>query len=118
MMPCVFCNLQESTYIAENELFFAVWDLRPVSKGHALIISKRHCSNYFELDSAEASALQEISKTVKLFVEEKHAPQGFNLAMNCGIAANQTIFHFHLHLIPRYSSDGKNANKRMRESLL
>jgi len=116
-MSCVFCNLDCSVYIAENELFFAIPDRFPVSKGHTLIIAKRHIPDYFALSDAEARSLLELTKQVKQILNQKYQPAGYNLAMNCGNAAGQTIMHFHLHLIPRYAKDKVHAFQRLRESL-
>ncbi|PKN72776.1 MAG: HIT family protein [Candidatus Cloacimonetes bacterium HGW-Cloacimonetes-3] len=116
-MSCVFCNLDCAVYITENESFFAIWDKHPVSKGHALIISKRHAGDYFDLSKDEAIALQELCVRIKGIISKKHEPVGFNLAMNCGHAAGQTVLHFHMHVIPRYAKDKVNAFSRLRESL-
>lgn len=104
-MPCVFCSLEPKLYLAENDMFYAIWDTRPVSKGHALLISKRHCADFFELLPAEAAKLHEFSLQVRTLIDALHQPQGYNLAMNCGREAGQSVFHFHLHIIPRYSND-------------
>jgi diadenosine tetraphosphate (Ap4A) HIT family hydrolase len=116
-MDCVFCNLDSRLFIAENELFCAIWDIHPVSKGHALIISKRHCQDFFSLSQAETCALQELSVTVQHLLKEKYQAEGYNLAMNCGKIAGQSIPHFHLHIIPRYKRDKVHPFKHLRESL-
>ena len=117
-MSCVFCNLDCAVYLAENEHFFAVWDKFPISKGHALIISKRHVNDYFALNSSEQEALHALSNEVRAVISKKHEPQGFNLAMNCGAAAGQTVFHFHMHIIPRYTRDKVKDFSHLRESPL
>ncbi|GAB1467540.1 HIT family protein [Candidatus Cloacimonadota bacterium] len=116
-MSCVFCNLDCAVYITENEAFFAIWDKHPVAKGHALIISKRHIADYFELNKEEVVALQSICLDLKGILGKKYEPSGYNLAMNCGAAAGQSVFHFHMHVIPRYLKEKGNAFARMRESL-
>ncbi len=116
-MACEFCNLDCSIYLAENEHFFAIWDKYPVSKGHTLIIAKRHTPDFFALTEAEVVSLQSITITVQKLLAEKYNPQGYNLAMNCGSAAGQSIPPFHLHIIPRFYKDGKNIFKRSRESV-
>jgi len=77
-------------------------DKYPVSKAHCLIISKRHLVDFFELTDAELISLAEITRELKASLDTEHRPTGYNLAMNCGRSAGQTIFHFHLHVIPRY----------------
>ncbi len=115
-MSCVFCNLDCAVYLAENEHFFAVWDKHPVAKGHALIISKRHVSDYFGLSNAEQTALHDLCCRVKAVIDTKYEPQGYNLAMNCGAAAGQTVFHYHLHVIPRYVRDRVKDFSHLREN--
>lgn len=101
-MKCIFCAIPPKQYILENPHFYVVPDKFPVSKGHCLIISKRHLQDYFELTDEESISLLQITRELKASLDEKHQPTGFNLAMNCGRSAGQTIFHFHLHVIPRY----------------
>ena len=116
-MSCAFCNLDPKIYIAENEHFFAIPDRFPVGKGHTLIISKRHHPDFFSLAPEEAESLHELTLTVQEQLQAKFSPAGYNLAMNCGQAAGQSIMHFHLHIIPRYAKDRVNAFRRLRESL-
>jgi len=103
--------------VAENELFFAIPDRFPVARGHTLIVSKRHCEDFFALTASEAAALQALSLSVKQILTEEHQPKAFNLAMNCGEEAGQSIFHFHMHVIPRYAKDKPSPLQRLRESL-
>lgn len=116
-MPCLFCNLDCSVYLAENEHFFAIRDKHPVSRGHVLIISKRHTIDYFSLTEEECTALRQLSAVVKDILHKQYEPAGYNLAMNCGNAAGQSILHFHLHLIPRYVKDKVDAFRKLRETL-
>ena len=101
---CPFCDLG-SRVVAENELAAAVRDKEPASKGHTLVIPKRHCTSFFELSETEVQAcfrlLQE--ERTKLLAELR--PAGFNVGANDGEAAGQTIGHAHWHLIPRYPGD-------------
>lgn len=99
---CVFCELDDSLKLLENEHFFVIKDKRPVSRGHVLIISKRHFETYFALRAEELTALYEISLASKASLDEKYEPTGYNLAINHGQSAGQTVFHFHMHIIPRY----------------
>ncbi len=116
-MSCVFCSLDCSVYLAQNEHFFAIPDKYPVGKGHSLIISRRHIPDYFALSQEESKSLQEICCSLKELLDKRYSPAGYNLAMNCGSAAGQSIPHFHLHVIPRFAKDRVTAFRRLRESL-
>jgi len=100
--------------LVENEAFFAVYDKYPVSKGHMLIVSKRDVCDLFDLTEDEFCALHEIIHHVKNFLDSEYAPQGFNIGANCGVCAGQTIFRFHLHVIPRYNGDIANPRGGIR----
>ena len=106
-MSCIFCNISEDSYIVENAHFFAIKDRAPVTKGHSLIISKRHFQTFFEVSPEEILYLREIVLMLKETLDAQFHPSGFNLGMNCGRHAGQTVFHFHLHIIPRYTDSGK-----------
>jgi len=116
-MNCVFCAYEPGRILAENELFYAIRDKHPIARGHTLIVSKRHCETYFDLSAAEVVALQELSVQIKNMLERDLACPGFNLAMNCGQAAGQSIPHFHLHIIPRGHDKDNLINPRSRESI-
>jgi diadenosine tetraphosphate (Ap4A) HIT family hydrolase len=88
-----------------EEFCYARWDGHPVNKGHALIIPSRHFANYFEATPEERQALWDLVGTVKGMITEKHKPDGFNLGINIGTAAGQSVFHLHIHVIPRYKGD-------------
>lgn len=102
MKSCVFCNIEPEKYIVADEHFYAIPDHKPHCKGHTLIISKRHAENYFELDAEDAARMQEMVLKVKAYLDEKYRPKGYRLMMNCGGAAGQMVFHFHLHVLPYY----------------
>ena len=102
--PCPFCNLEREK-ISESELSFAIYDGFPVNEGHALIIPKRHTANYFDLSLEEQIDCIELLNRVKLIVQEKYNPAGFNVGININEAAGQTVPHVHIHLIPRYEGD-------------
>jgi len=99
---CVFCEIDESLILLQNDYFFVIRDKHPVSRGHLLIISKRHVESYFDLQPDECLALHGISSEAKTRLDQEFQPSGYNLAVNQGRSAGQTVFHFHLHLIPRY----------------
>ena len=116
-MTCVFCEYDPKYYLAENEFFYAIQDKYPVAKGHTLIVSKRHCDTFFDLNPEEVLALQEITIRIKKELDVHYSSEAYNLAMNCGAAAGQSIGHFHLHIIPRKASDKVSAFRRIREGL-
>ena len=100
---CAFCEL--NTYVIENDLAFVIYDKYPVSKGHALVIPKRHVADYFDTTAEEKKAMQELAEEIREVQKEELSPDGFNIGINCGESAGQTIFHVHMHVIPRYKGD-------------
>ncbi len=102
---CIFCNAAIASIVLENQSFYAIFDKYPVNLGHVLIISKRHIPDLFSLDETEFEHLYEIINRAKEMLDMKYKPDGYNVSVNCGETAGQTIFHFHLHIIPRYKSD-------------
>jgi len=103
---CPFCKLDlESRFITESATAFAIFDKYPVNEGHALVIPKRHVSDYFELVPREQSALWLMINRVKKKIDEEFEVDGFNVGINVGKLAGQTVDHVHVHLIPRYTED-------------
>jgi ATP adenylyltransferase len=103
---CVFCSLPQDRVIDENEYFLIVEDIYPVSKNHCLVISKRHVANYFELSREEKASLVDALELAKIHVDRQDpAITGYNIGINVGRDAGQTVMHFHQHLIPRRSND-------------
>lgn len=102
-MACVFCDKDNSLF--ENELAVCFFDTFPVNKGHLLIVPKRHVADYFGLSAEEKSAMDELLLKGKDHIIEAYSPDAFNIGVNCGEEAGQTIFHCHVHLIPRYQGD-------------
>jgi diadenosine tetraphosphate (Ap4A) HIT family hydrolase len=103
---CPFCNPDtERELIVESATVYAIYDKFPVNKGHALIIPKKHCSDYFELIFREQQACWFVLNEVKAILQKRFNPDGFNVGINVGEKAGQTIDHVHIHLIPRYSGD-------------
>ena len=105
MSKCVFCDEVEREIIAENELALAFWDQFPVNEGHALVIPRRHVESYFEATLEEISCINRLIFQVKDILDENYSPHGYNIGVNVGRAAGQTIFHLHVHVIPRYEGD-------------
>ena len=107
---CIFCKItkkQIGSYILyEDDDFQVIFDNSPATKGHAILITKKHFKNLFEMDEATASKLFPVVLKVSKIMKEEFNCSGFNLVQNNGKDAGQTVFHFHLHLIPRYEKDG------------
>lgn len=108
---CIFCKLANGDIptksIYEDEDFNVILDLGPATKGHALILPKEHYKNLYELPEELASKAMILAKKMAAHMTEKLNCDGFNLVQNNNEAAGQTVFHFHLHLIPRYKDDGQ-----------
>lgn len=103
---CPFCNLSPNVeLICETATCVAFYDAYPVSPGHALIIPKRHISNYFDLTNHEREAMNVMLQYVKRKIEEHFHPDGYNIGINVNESAGQSVFHVHMHLIPRYKGD-------------
>jgi diadenosine tetraphosphate (Ap4A) HIT family hydrolase len=105
MKDCVFCHPEKLDIIAENDLALAFHDACPVSRGHCLVIPKRHVEQYFAATAEEHAAMVNLIFNVRQQLEEKFSPDGYNIGSNIGFDAGQTIFHFHIHIIPRYHGD-------------
>ncbi len=104
-MPCPFCHPDPNLVFHQTDEIIALWDRYPVSPGHALIVPRRHVADWFEATSEEQRALTDGLTIVRKTIQEKHQPDGFNIGINIGEAAGQTVFHLHVHLIPRYKGD-------------
>lgn len=105
-LDCPFCNPDsERELIVESATAYAIFDKFPVNRGHALIIPKRHCADYFELTFKEQAACVFMLNKVKELVSATFNPDGFNVGINVGEHGGQTINHVHIHLIPRYKGD-------------
>lgn len=113
---CPFCRLSRRVeVICETATCVAFYDGYPVSPGHALIIPKRHVASYFDLTAHEREAMDVMLQYVKRKVEERYHPDGYNIGINVNEAAGQSVFHVHIHLIPRYKGDVKNPKGGVRE---
>ena len=109
---CIFCNQEE--IILKNELAWARYDKYPVSPGHLLIITKRHVADFFDTTIEERRALNDLLEECKKMLDREYRPDGYNIGVNCGTAAGQTIMHLHIHLIPRYQGDIDNPRGGVR----
>ena len=103
---CPFCNMDNALIKAARGTVFAIEDRTPVSAGHMLIIPKRHCDNYFDMTEEERrDAAGLMDRLRKNILKADPTVSGFNIGVNCGEDAGQTIFHTHIHLIPRRKGD-------------
>ena len=106
---CIFCKIANgeipSTTLYEDEDFRVILDLGPATRGHALLLPKNHFANLFELDDETAQKAILVAKKMAGKMKDALGADGFNLVQNNGEAAGQTVFHFHMHLIPRYEND-------------
>lgn len=105
LKPCPFCTLPEARIIDDAQYGVVIRDGFPISKGHTLIIPKRHIGSFFELQPDEQADLLALLGRAKGVLDQEFAPQGFNIGINDGPAAGQTVPHLHIHLIPRYEGD-------------
>ncbi|MDD7218485.1 MAG: HIT family protein [Clostridia bacterium] len=109
MDNCIFCKIANGEIPAatlyEDEEFRVILDLGPASKGHALILPKTHAANIFELSDEMAAKAMILAKKMATVLTEALKCDGFNIVQNNGECAGQTVFHFHIHLIPRYQND-------------
>lgn len=109
---CIFCKIANgeipSATIYEDEEFRVILDLSPATKGHALILPKNHYANLYEIDEEVAGRAFKLAKKLVTELTDVLGCDGYNVVQNNGEAAGQTVFHFHMHLIPRYKGDDAN----------
>ena len=103
--PCPFCFPAEDRIAFEDRLTRALWDAFPVSEGHLLLVPRRHVPTWFDATAEEKAALTAAIDRGRELIASRHSPDGFNIGINVGKAAGQTVFHLHVHLIPRYAGD-------------
>jgi diadenosine tetraphosphate (Ap4A) HIT family hydrolase len=104
-MNCPFCTLPSSRIVKENDLAVLVRDAYPVSPGHSLVIPKRHIGSWFEATEEERTAMLALIDEAKAMIDAELAPNSYNIGINDGPAAGQTVPHLHMHLIPRFEGD-------------
>lgn len=116
---CIFCKLANgdipTATLYEDEDFPVILDANPASKGHALIIPKEHYANLYELDDTLAGKAMVLAKKMVTKLTDVLGCDGYNLVQNNGECAGQTVFHFHLHMIPRYKDDGVGIGWKLNE---
>lgn len=102
---CLFCTIPAEQVLIEHPLALAARDSYPVSKGHTLIIPRRHVVTFFDTTEEERRAMLKLLDEMKARLDREHKPDGYNIGINNGAAAGQTVMHVHMHLIPRYAGD-------------
>ena len=113
--PCLFCTTKKEDIIEENEFAYATFDSYPISSKHCLIVPKRHIKDYFELNENEVTGCDQLIKIIKNQIEkDDKTVKGFNIGVNSGKVAGQSIMHCHIHLIPRREGDVENPQGGVR----
>jgi diadenosine tetraphosphate (Ap4A) HIT family hydrolase len=101
----LFCKIPGDEILIEHPLALAQRDGHPVSKGHTLIIPRRHVASFFETTQDERQAMMKLLDEARAILDRQYKPDGYNIGVNSGVAAGQTVMHVHMHLIPRYAGD-------------
>ena len=108
---CIFCKIAAgeipSKTLYEDEKFRVILDLGPATRGHALVIPKEHYADLYEIPEETAGEAMKVAKKMAAVMTEKLKADGFNIVQNNGEVSGQSVFHFHIHLIPRYENDGQ-----------
>ena len=111
--PCLFCTDAKGVSL-QNDLAYSARDSFAVSPGHTVIVPRRHVADFFDLTPEEVAACMELINKEKLLIDEEFSPDGYNIGVNIGPAAGQSIFHVHIHIIPRYKGDVENPQGGVR----
>jgi len=114
--PCLFCKDAKGISL-DNELAYSARDSYGVSPGHTLVMPKRHVADFFDLTAEEVAACMNLINAEKKSIDEEFSPDGYNIGVNIGPAAGQSIFHVHIHIIPRYKGDVENPQGGVRHVL-
>ena len=109
---CIFCDNPD--IVMENELAFTHYDSYPVNPGHCLIITRRHVAEYFQATAKEKAAIWALVDEMKTVIDKEYNPDGYNVGVNIGEMAGQSIPHLHIHMIPRYKGDMENPRGGVR----
>lgn len=110
---CIFCKPQREI-LCENEHALAIADTFPVSPGHSLVVPRRHARTVFDLSEAEHAACFALAREASGLLRRRHSPDGFNIGVNCEVAGGQSVWHAHIHLIPRFAGDTPNPRGGVR----
>jgi len=109
---CPFCN--PNKIILSNDLAYAIFDRYPVNEGHMLIIPRRHVKDFWTSAAPERRTINDLLEECKGYLDKKFEPDDYNIGVNCGEVAGQSIFHLHVHLISRYTGDIENPKGGVR----
>lgn len=113
-IPCPFCDLPQERILGENAHGRIIADAFPVSPGHRLVIARRHISSLFDLTPEERESLFDLVSQARIELDRERSPKAYNVGVNDGVAAGQTIPHVHIHLIPRYDGDQEDPRGGVR----
>jgi diadenosine tetraphosphate (Ap4A) HIT family hydrolase len=118
MDNCPFCKIErlinKDRIVYQDDTWIAIYDNYPVSEGHVLLIQKRHVETFFNLNMVEFGSLGVTIGIIKMILDKKFHPDGYNIGANCGEVAGQTVMHCHIHIIPRYKGDMENPRGGVR----
>jgi len=109
LAPCPFCALPQARVLLRNDAAIAIRDAYPVAPGHTLVIPLRHVPSFFDTTAEERGAMLDLLDEAKKQLQSEFGPAGYNIGINDGAAAGQTVGHLHVHLIPRYHGDRRPA---------
>ena len=119
MDNCIFCKILSgvipSTAVYEDDSFKAILDVNPAARGHVIILPKNHAANIFELPDEDASKIMIVAKKIATAIKKTYNCDGVNILQNNGEAAGQTVFHLHVHVIPRFEGDSVNVGWKQGE---
>ncbi len=116
-LTCPFCNPAPGEVVLENDLCYARYDKFPASPGHLLIIPFRHVASLFDATDEEQAALLALVREANVLLDEEFHPDGYNIGVNVGEAAGQTVMHLHVHVIPRYVGDVEDPRGGVRGAI-
>lgn len=111
---CPFCSMPQERIVVSNLMGMVIRDGFPVSPGHTLIVPRRHVGSFFDIDAKERDALFDLLEEAKRRLDKEFRPAGYNVGVNDGAAAGQTVPHLHIHLIPRYEGDWEDPRGGIR----
>jgi diadenosine tetraphosphate (Ap4A) HIT family hydrolase len=113
-MDCPFCEPSQERVFYQDDLILCLWDAFPVSEGHALVITRRHVATWFDVSPQEQAAILGGIEISRQEIEKTRKPDGYNVGFNAGEAAGQTLFHMHVHVIPRLRGDVEDPRGGLR----
>ncbi|MCM2465960.1 HIT family protein [Methanoculleus oceani] len=116
-LTCPFCNPPKEEIVLANDLCYARYDKYPASPGHLLVIPSRHVVGFFDATDEEHAALLALIREAKDLLDGRFRPDGYNVGVNVGEAAGQTVMHLHVHVIPRYAGDVEDPRGGVRGAI-